>query len=61
MIISMLKRKQPALARRLSWLEHSPMHQTVGGLILSQGTYMGGNQSMSHSLFFPPSLLPLNQ
>ena len=56
----------------ISWLEHSPIHQEVGGLISGQGTYiccrfplvgirMGGNQSMflSHqcfSLFL--SLLP---
>ena len=29
------------LAGWLSWLEHPPVHQKVGGSIPSQGTYLG--------------------
>ena len=34
-----------ALARWLSWMEHSPIHQKVMGLIPSR-VCMGGNQTM---------------
>ena len=40
------RRKKPWLVW-LSWLEHCPIHQKVGGSIPSQGTYLGCVGSVS--------------
>ena len=37
---SLHSNRKIALARRLSWLEHHPVHQRVAGSIPSQGTYL---------------------
>ena len=54
-------KKNRALARLLSWLEHRPIHQNVAGSIPNQGMYERQpiNVSLSHWCFSPflsPSL-----